>query len=747
MARQMTPLLRPLRSKSGTLYVFPSATEDIGLNLNTRGNRVALSKYVLLNLPPTDTNVSGIKDGETSRENYFNFTNIPGIANMLDNNTSADTPESKVAVALQNYLMNFEVTLVNQEEYDYSASKTVSERCFWKFLKETGAIRWKRAKDEDGNYIFSGNSNIYEEDDETYSDGALTGYNRVVVGIGQISAGNSLSNEFSMYNETYVSIPSTYGCPRVFFKVEEDNNYRLGEVYTNEQEDLLAGRTQATSTDGFTTIMVPAYDITADPGTYNITDEIYAKEVDSDLPWYQRFDPTNTNREYSYFTETEPEDPEELDYTIGIFRTAKGDDGERYTKAIRRFLRSRLDGVAAITDIDEISNIWDIKSPNHGFISYDTINTNEEFIDKADYNFNAILVYYSIYDKNNGSELATNLFGVLFINGLTVDALSNTGDSMKFSFDPLKKRKSNGAGSDRTFGSGYSFKINIKSTSIYDNTDAIINDETTSASLYADDFSNVIHNLNKSVELLGKNSQITQVIYKDYRDLVAKYNDLMFSMQNLNTKINNLVNKKFTDIDASNIRVQDIQIERSTEIYGSLYIDPSVDMNIESFKAYDIDSSFLNTDELKTKSLSTSSLDVEDVSIRFLDVSSFLSDNASMYHLDIYDDMFQEVNVGAYNSLSTTQSDDIHSIIQSTKVSSSLVGKTDNQYVIHPLSFNPNVDGYTMGNVEYLYNGDEAQVSKINYLKYVPLLVAELQYMNREISDLKNRISNIAPQS
>lgn len=747
MARQMTPLLRPLRSKSGTMYVFPSATEDIGLNLNSRGNRVALSKYVLLNLPPTDTGTTGMKEGQTSKENFFNFTNIPDIANMLDNNTSADTPEAKIAVAFQNYLMNFEVTLVNQDEYDFSASKTVSERCFWKFLKETGAIRWKRSTDENGRYIYTAGSNIYEEEDEFETDGTLTGYSKVVVGVGQISAGNSLSDEFGMFNETYVSIPSTYGMSKVFFKVFEDNNYRLGESYINFQEDLLAGRTQATSTDGFTTIMRPAYDITADPATYEIVDEIYAKELDSDLPWYQRFDQTNANKAYSYFTETEPENPDELNYTIGVYKTGKSDEsGERYTKAIRRFLRSRLDGVEAITDIDEISSIWDAKDSDHGYISYDTINTDDQFIEKSDFNFNAILVYYSIYDKNNGSELACNLFGILFLNGPTVDALSNTGDSMKFTIEPMNKRKSNGAGSDRTFGSGYSFKINIKSTSIYDNTDATINDNTTASSLYADDFNNVIYNLNRSVELITKNSQMSQSIYRDYRNLLNKYNDLMYSVQQLNTKINNFANSRFSDIDASNVHTQDAQIDRRTEIYGSLYIDPDVDMNIESFRATDIDSSTIVTGSVKTDTLMTESLNVEDVSIRFLDTSSFMSDTASMYNVNVYDDLFQQVNVGAFNALSTTQANEIHEAIQNAKISSSLVNKTDSQFVIHPVSFNPNISGYSMGPVEYLYNGDEAQVSKVNYLKFIPLLIAEFQYMNRQISDIKTDIANIQNQ-
>lgn len=743
MARQMTPLLRPLRSKSGTMYVFPSATEDIGLNLNSRGNRVALSKYILLNLPSTDTNATGMKDGETTKENFFNFTNIPSIANLFNNNTSADTPEAKIAVALQNYLMNFEVTLVNQQEYDYSASKTVSERCFWKFLKETGAIRWKRSTDESGNYIYSGNSNIYEEEDEYDANGSANGYNKVVVGVGQISAGNSLSNEFSMYNETYVNIPSTYGRSKVFFKVDEDNNYRLGQAYINEQEELLAGRTQSTSTDGFTTIMIPAYDITVDPEAYNFTEDIYAKELDSELPWYMRFDQTNAKKSYCYFTETEPEDPESLNYTIGLYQPTSDNNGQRYTKAIRRFLRSRLDGVEAITDIDEISNIWDVKKEDHGYVSYDTINTNDEFIDLADFNFNAILVYYSIYDKNNGSELATNLFGILFLNGPTVDVFSNTGDAMKFTIEPFNKRKSNGAGSDRTFGSGYSFKINIKSTSIYDNTDAVINDETTSTSLYTEDFNSVVYNLNKSVEMLSKNTQVTQTIYKDYQDLVAKYNDILYNVQNLDTRINNFANSRFANIDASLIRTEEAQITSNTEIYGTLYIDPSIDMNIESFRVTNIDSSNLVTDSIDTSIISTQSLSVNDVSINFLDVKSLLASKANIYNIDIYDNLFQEVNVGVYKTINETESNNIHNIVQGIKVSKSLVNKTDHEYVVHPVTFNNSQDGYAMSDVEYLYNGSQAQVSKINYLKIIPLLIAEIQRVNKEISTIKNTIPNI----
>jgi hypothetical protein len=54
-----TPLLRPLRDNGATLYVFPSASEDIGLNLDSRSTSVALSHYALLNLPVTEFDNEG----------------------------------------------------------------------------------------------------------------------------------------------------------------------------------------------------------------------------------------------------------------------------------------------------------------------------------------------------------------------------------------------------------------------------------------------------------------------------------------------------------------------------------------------------------------------------------------------------------------------------------------------------------------------------------------------------------------
>ena len=181
-----TPLLRPLRPNGSTLYMFPSAQEDIGLNINSSAYGAALSSYALLNL---------------NKQN-FNFTSTQALAKDL-----------------QNYLMNFETTLLNESDYDFQQPGTVSEKVFWHWMKKNGMQIEEIILDDT-------HTGIYREKNYRCDDA-----NRIVQGFGQIDAGNSLSTEFGMFNETYVTVPTSYGNGPVFFRLSdnyEDTNYVPG---------------------------------------------------------------------------------------------------------------------------------------------------------------------------------------------------------------------------------------------------------------------------------------------------------------------------------------------------------------------------------------------------------------------------------------------------------------------------------------------------------------------------------------
>lgn len=191
MANKKTPLIQQLRSKSGTVYVFPSASEDIGLNLDTDVNGVALTHYALLNIPEIDREI------------------------WLFGHTDTDNPEAGnlvVSKSLQNYMMNFETMLINQPGYNFQRLNTVSERVFWHWFSKLGCIDKTKLK------RIEYNGKVYFCEDSVND--------RVVKCFGSIDAGNSLSGEFGVFNETYINIPSSYGSAPIFFTQRFDENYK-----------------------------------------------------------------------------------------------------------------------------------------------------------------------------------------------------------------------------------------------------------------------------------------------------------------------------------------------------------------------------------------------------------------------------------------------------------------------------------------------------------------------------------------
>ena len=191
--------------QGGTFYTFGSAMEDIGLNINENHNSVEISHYVLLNIPNFSNGVTpeGVYLSLESEQNY------DGDKYTVDSSTQGDFI---FADHFQNYCLNFETVLRNQESYNYASNKTVSERVFWKWLfshLENESQRFEK----DGDYY-------YEKKDKA-----------IAKAFGAISAGSQRTDDSGLYNETFVQIPSSYGQMRVLFKKMIDENY-IEQTYT-----------------------------------------------------------------------------------------------------------------------------------------------------------------------------------------------------------------------------------------------------------------------------------------------------------------------------------------------------------------------------------------------------------------------------------------------------------------------------------------------------------------------------------
>ena len=136
-----TPFIRPLQVQGGTFYTFSSSAEDLGYTFNNSTNKFTFSKFALLNIPNFDNSSS-------SETNYVRLNGPDGAFLDWANNTQQIiTGNSNIdfSQSFQSYCLNLESTITSDGNYDPDKKQNVSERVFFKWLKELGAIRFRPA--------------------------------------------------------------------------------------------------------------------------------------------------------------------------------------------------------------------------------------------------------------------------------------------------------------------------------------------------------------------------------------------------------------------------------------------------------------------------------------------------------------------------------------------------------------------------------------------------------------------------
>lgn len=617
-----TPLLRPLRDNGATLYVFPSANEDIGLNLNSRATGVAMSHYALLNLP------------------------------VMFGNTDPKTESIAIATDLQNYMMNLECTLLNQDSYNYQEYHTVSERAFFHWLKSFGT---RHIKDSKLNLDRTQNSNdvYYKEKDNT---------NRVVQCFGAIDAGNSLSTEFGMFNETYVNIPTSYGNGPVFFKQVQDSsetNYIYGKTYNAGDLEHLQGRKNNVDTLKILSDVKPRYD----SGTSYKLDDAY--EIVKDINEIQSACRTFTN-----------------------------------------------DKNIQINSYDDV-NI-DQKTQFSG--KYCDITTNP-----CEFGFNAILLYYSVYDQNDTTKTAyaINLFGIVFL-----DSPSSVQNGQAKIPSLIKKKSFGGANKANFFGNSYSFRVNIKTLSVYDNTDAMIQDNTTMSSINSVDFSDVVSNLNRAIDVMNTNVQSTMAIQDAYMTTLKLTDENKQKLQDLETKLNGYLNgSKTSGIVSQNIRTKIIQPITDTSIDSSVS-DGNNMIRIQLNKQL---TDFINTEEYQGST--------------YTPPIKILNDEYTYNVPTVYKPIFN-ISTQADTALGEWSSDtgNINDIINGINVNYYTYNNNVYpsielpQYILQGFGFDKLV--YRTGDPN---NDNEKDTTFLNYEALIPLMIKYIQSLNKRIEELESK--------
>lgn len=640
-----TPLLRPLRDNGATLYVFPSANEDIGLNLNSRATGVAMSHYALLNLPVMFDKKNSSGDADPKLESI------------------------EIATDLQNYMMNLECTLLNQDSYNYQEYHTVTERAFFHWLKSfekrQNNSKLSLERTQNGNDVY------YKENKDNK--------HRIVQCFGAIDAGNSLSTEFGMFNETYVNIPTSYGNGPVFFKQVQDSaetNYIYGKTYNAGDSEHLQGRKNNVDTLKILSDVKPRYD----NGTSYKLDDAY--EIVKDINEIQ--------------------------------------------SACRAFTNDKNIQINSYDDV----NI-DQKTQFSG--KYCDITSQP-----CEFGFNAILLYYSVYDQNDTTKTAyaINLFGIVFLdspssvqNETKEDEKQNTSDvSTNKSFvkipSLIKKKSFGGANKANFFGNSYSFRVNIKTLSVYDNTDAMIQDNTTMSSINSVDFSDVVSNLNRAIDVMNTNVQSTMAIQDAYMTTLKLTDENKQKLQELETKLDGYLNgSKTSGIVSQNIRTKIIQPITDTSIDSSV----SDGNNIIKIQLNKQLTDFINTEEYQGST--------------YTPPIKILNDEYTYNVPTVYKPIFN-VSTQADTALGewSTEAGNINDIINGIDVNYYTYNNNVYpsielpQYILQGFGFDKLV--YRTGDPN---NDNEKDTTFLNYESLIPLMIKYIQDLNKRIDELESK--------
>lgn len=537
----VTSLIKPVQNKKGIFYNFQSALEDINITLSNSENAVRFSKFALLRIPEigepnslqTDNKIQFYAQGETPL--------IEGL--NADNNIN-------LAQSFQNYSLNLEALLLSRPQYKKDEKLTISERVFWKWLKELGAIRFQPANTLEKNFAVLGTgagSERFVEKPETNST-----YKKVVKYIGDIDVVNSLKNNTNSYTEVYIHVPSNVGTtPHVLFKSVRDANYYPNMTIANVDADplnieYLAGR-KYNEVHPFGLSLKAFYDLDDAEALAQIKNSFTA--VYSAGNWF------NKTVKNAYYTDVylntstglpspDPISGEAYRYNVAadqyIFKQVD-------LKSVE-YVRTTLDGISIDFDLAN----YKLASENAEIKVFSQFN---DYVANRDFEFNAILIYYDTYDPNNLDsngvpvDFRTNLYGVLFLDRIQQSGLEfQIPTILKFKQDPLNKVN----------GNAFSFKMNLK-------LDSSVEDALVERSI--NDYSTF------SLELF------TDVL-TEFKQLQQRYNDKLLELDQLRQDVEGLKSLLLNSEDMTELDTRVTNLETSVTANSAIFENTAALVNL-----------------------------------------------------------------------------------------------------------------------------------------------------------------------
>ena len=483
-----TPLIKTPQAQGGTFYTFSSAAKDLSKTLNNDNLKLVFSKFVLLDLPDFDR-----LDPNTfsNFENYMQFDTIDG---MIANGGLKSDPNVNFTESFQNYALNIEELIISDTDFDNTIRRSVAERVFFKWLKETGAIRFRAATALEKNPGVT--RPLFVEEDQATS--GTVQYRRVVKYIGEIDMVNNVDKAGEAYTELYINVPTEVGgTPTILFDAISDANYQPSIKIQGPNEFIL-GRNAATAhPQGLSINAFYDYDqqlLGSGPAGY----------TDPNADWMGLGPGVTVSTTDSYFTEPNTfTNPTNVD-----IRKYPADYGSPAGYAGSAYRRSDLDGIS----VDFTANDYEQIATNPEVSSIPQFNGSDL---ASTFEFNTVLVYYDLVDLSDSSKTVTNLYGMLITDNIT----PTTDGGFIQRLPKFKPNKVTGQN-----GNSYGFKINLRfdASPGSEGIDTIVNDYNTF-----------------SMQLFSEATAQLQESAKIFQTQQLKVNDLDLRVQGLENAVSN----------------------------------------------------------------------------------------------------------------------------------------------------------------------------------------------------------------
>lgn len=592
----MTPLYKFLKTNGTSFYAFPGAAEDISAAYQNQNYRMFFSKYILLNFPKQ--NLEG-GDGITAKKITWDFDSAFQKSNQSTPATSyKDQLVESLRNYVANFEVTLKESRLNNTEYYYDNNvlDTPTEKIFWKWCKSLNLIDFEPAVDGDqyfGNLIefatndtndpnyfpeilwqertvntydivriyqssfqqskvefeFSNNTNfkvgdVIEITNQTKIDGeavfgtfssirilevieADTTYNQRVVGdfnyvltelndsgvpiakaklkynkliqyIGEVNGINNVADKNRSYTEVYAHIPDHTGqTPDVLFRTKVDKNYKPNLVFP----------------------ILPAQYQPEIVGAELFNNPIVSSPQNYPGSYFGQFDTLDFTYELSVGDSVR---------RSGEYFGVSGDINSRVIDS------SNIDGISVDFDTSHYAKMNIRNRVITNFEQFNALIVNDQ--PPKDFEFNAILWYYTVED-HNGNQ-ANNLYGISILdnpdNNTNSDEIFN-GNGLRI---PVYKKLAANSNQD---GTSYAFSLNLNFSIMNENPQDTFNPEAINSLFSFNLFNEAMTNLariNESfINILTNQTKVEEDV-QNLKKLFYSQTDL----QVINNRISNLDN-------------------------------------------------------------------------------------------------------------------------------------------------------------------------------------------------------------